>query len=58
VLAAKHPAHVFFSVQPDGHALVLNYNDTPALVTVAGVEATIEPYGIERVKLPTAAGQR
>ena len=34
VLAANHPAHVFFSVQPDGHALVLNYNDVPAKVTV------------------------
>ena len=51
VLAAKHPPRVFFSVQKDGHALVLNYNDEPARVFVAGADVTIEPYGIERVKL-------
>ncbi len=58
VLEAKHPAHVFFSVQPDGHALVLNYNDAPAKVAVAGAELTVEPYGIERVKLPAAPALR
>ena len=54
VLEAKQPARVFWSVQADGHALVLNYNDAPAKVAVAGVEAQVEPYGIERIKLPAA----
>jgi len=58
VLEAKHPAQVFFSVQQDGHALVLNYDDAPARVTVAGTELVIEPYAIERVKLPPARLQR
>ncbi len=58
VLEAKHPAHVFFSVQPDGHALVLNYNDASAKVAVAGAKLTIEPYGIARVKLPAASALR
>jgi hypothetical protein len=54
VLATQHPDRVFFSIQKDGHALVLNYNDAPATVTVAGADVTIEPYGIERVKLGVA----
>jgi hypothetical protein len=52
VLEAERPGRVFLSVQSDGHALVLNYRDTPAKVSIAGAESTIEPYGIERIKLP------
>jgi hypothetical protein len=51
VLAAKHPPRVFLSVQRDGHALVLNYRDEPASVTLGGTETVIEPYGIARLKL-------
>ena len=57
VLEAKRPPRVFFSVQKDGQALVLNYNDQPAKVSVAGAEKTVEPYGIERVKLQGAAAR-
>jgi len=57
VLEAKRPPRVFFSVQKDGHALVLNYNDQPARVSVAGADRTIEPYGIERVNLGSAAAR-
>ncbi|MBP9903867.1 MAG: hypothetical protein KBH45_20635, partial [Verrucomicrobia bacterium] len=58
VLAANHPPRVFFSVQPDGHALGLNYNAASAKVVVAGTELTIEPYGIGRIQLPAAPGLR
>lgn len=58
VLEAKHPARVFFSVQPEGFALGLNYNDSPATVTVADTTLTIEPYGIGRLKLPPAPAVR
>lgn len=57
VLEARHPSRVFFSVQQDGHALVLNYRDEPAQVTVVGQELTIEPYGIARVTLDAVASQ-
>lgn len=58
VLAAKHPPRVFFSVQPDGHAVVLNYNDMPATVVLADTELTVERYGIERVRLPAPPALR
>jgi hypothetical protein len=37
---------------------VLNYNDASASVAVAGAELKIEPYGIERIKLPAAPALR
>ena len=43
--------NIFLKIRQDGHALVLNYNDEPARVSVAGADVTIEPYGIERLKL-------
>jgi hypothetical protein len=52
MLSAHHPSRVFLSVQQDGHALVLNYRDEPAPVTVSGHECVIEPYGIARIPLP------
>lgn len=58
VLEAAHPPRVFFSVLKDGHALVLNYNATPVKISVAGVESTMEAYGIETIKLPDAPGIR
>ena len=51
VLAAHRPARVFFSVQQDGHALVLNYRDEPVAVKIAGRSLKLEPYGIGRVGL-------
>jgi len=51
-LEVKHPERVFLSVQADGRLLVLNYNDAPARVTLAGVfDETTEPYGIMRIRL-------
>ena len=51
-LAVQHPDRVFFSVQADGHLLALNYNPTPARVTLKGrFDAVIEPYGIARLSL-------
>ena len=43
--------NIFLKIRQDGHALVLNYNDEPAIVSVAGADVTVEPFRIERVKL-------
>jgi hypothetical protein len=49
-LQAKHPEQVFLTVQADGHLLVLNYRDEPALLELPDRAAfTLEPYSIQRV---------
>ena len=52
MLHAGHPEQVYFSIQPDGHALVLNYNEEPARIVLdENTIVNVEPFGIARLKL-------
>lgn len=51
-LRAERSDHVFFTVQEDGHLLILNYGDSPAVVRFdSGTEHIVGPYDIARLAL-------
>lgn len=50
VLRASRPADVFFSVQRDGHVLMLNYSAGPAPVELDGARYVLPPYSILRTE--------
>lgn len=49
VLRFLHPDSVFFSVQEDGHILVLNYKDNQVMISGEHRTYIIDPYSIRRI---------
>ena len=53
-LEMERPGQVFVSAQEDGHFLILNFGDEPAVVSHASIGSVeIAPYTIERVAFET-----
>lgn len=52
VVGVDWPEYTFASIQKDGHALILNYGDTPRTIEFPdGARVDVEAYGISRCKL-------